>query len=320
MGMSPTKATAALLQGGAGIGGTLGLLAGLRRGGMANALGGSLLGATLGGTAGLLASGPIRKSMGPQPPREQTKEASMPRSYWSDFAGGVDPTGTRTFQYGLEDARGGESSGARRAVGTAGGIVGGAAVVPGAVGGLVGGIKGFAMGRGGLGQKLISAGKGAVSGAKSPYSSLYRGFRANKALAAQQAGKTLTPGQAKNVQSFVTQQIPGGLPKGVLDPSKVQTAMAAMNPKQLAKARQHMSGELAGGAGALGLSGLIGGGSAYAQYGKGSGIGSEIRRPDSRQNQPDGQVKGASTMEKTAYQLGQESVYVSLGLIKVALM
>lgn len=204
----------------------------------------------------------------------------MPRSYWSDFAGGVDPTGTHTFQYGMEDARKGESSGLRRAVGTTGGILGGAAVVPAAAGGLIGGLKGFAMGRGGIRQRLTSAGRGAFTGAKAPYSSLYRGIQANKALAARQAGKALTPRQAKNVHKFVAQQVPGGLPKGVVDPSRVQSAMGMMNPQQLSEARRHMGGELAAGAGALGLSGLISGGSAYAQYGKGGNTGDTLRRSD----------------------------------------
>ena len=200
------------------------------------------------------------------------------RSYMHDFLGGVDPTGTKTFQYGMEDAAQGQTSGMRRAVGTAGGILGGAAVVPGAVGGLVGAIKGLAMGKGGLKGRLLSAGQHAVRGAKQPYSSLYRGMKARSALKAHQAGKALSSRQGGDLQKFVRQSLPEGvLPSGEMGSQRIQSALKQMAPSQMAKVRKHLGGELAAGAGALGLSGLVSGGSAYAQYGKGGVTGNELR-------------------------------------------
>lgn len=192
------------------------------------------------------------------------------RSYGKDFLAGVDPTGTKTFQYGMQDERQGKASPLRRAVGTAGGVAGGIAAIPLAVGGTVGGIRGFAMGQGGIGRRLLSAGRGALSGAVKPYQQLYRGTRARGALSAHRAGKQLTSSQASHLQKFVKTQLPEGLGAAQITPGRVQTALRAMSPEQTAWAQRQLSGELAQGAGALGLSGAISGGSAYMQYGKGA--------------------------------------------------
>ncbi len=203
----------------------------------------------------------------------------MARSYMSDFMGGVDPTGTSTFQYGLEDARQGQHSGMRKAVGTAGGVVGGAAVLPGGIGGLVGGIKGFALGKGGFKGRMMSAGRHALEGAKNPYTSLYRGVRARGALKAHQAGKTLSSGQAGHLDKFVRGAVPQGvIPAGNLNPKMIQGAMNKMSPEQLGSAQRHLTGELAAGAGALGLSGVVSGGSAAMQYDKGGLTGQKMNR------------------------------------------
>ena len=197
--------------------------------------------------------------------------ATPQRSYASDFLAGIDPTGTATFQYGMQDAKGyGAGSGARRALNTAGGVLGGAAVMPAAVGGVIGGIKGLAMGRGGLKQRLISAGKGALSGAKSPYQKLYRGVQANRALGAHQAGRALSDKQVGHLSKFVKGMDPTGLmPKGTPNAAQVRGYLQRTPDKAVSEIRRHMGGELAAGAGALGLSGIISGGSAYKQYGKG---------------------------------------------------
>ncbi len=204
------------------------------------------------------------------------------RGYINDFLGGVDPTGTRTFQYGMEDARQhGQSSGLRRAIGTAGGVVGGAAVIPAAVGGTIGGVKGFLMGRGGVRGRLVSAGKGFLSGAKKPYTQLYQGVKANSALAAQQAGRKLTPGQANSLQRFAKTQLPDSVTKGVgLRPKMVQRGISRMSPQQVAGVRRELGGEIGAGAAALGLSGAISGVSAHTQYGKGARTGTELRKAD----------------------------------------
>lgn len=192
------------------------------------------------------------------------------RSYTKDFMAGVDPTGTSTFQYGMQDTQHGGPSRARQMMNTAGGVIGGAAVIPAAVGGTVGALKGFAMGQGGLGRRLMAAGKGAATGAIDPYKKLYQGTMARQALVAHQAGKELTGRQAGHLGRFVEGQIPGGLIKTKLSPQQVRSGLQGMSPKAISEARRQMTGEIAGGAGALGLSGAISGGSAYMQYGKGA--------------------------------------------------
>lgn len=194
----------------------------------------------------------------------------QPRSHFYDFLAGVDPTGTKTFQYGMEDAGKGQASPVRRVVGTSGGVLGGAAVIPGAVGGLVGGTKGLLMGRGGLRGRLLGAAKGLLSGAKKPYTSLYRGIKARRALGAHQAGKKLTARQGEHIRRFVKEQLPESVSRaGNIHPRMVQQTLNQLSPKQLSKVHRELGGELGAGAAALGLSGAISGGSAYAQYGKG---------------------------------------------------
>lgn len=206
-------------------------------------------------------------------------QATAPRGLMSDFWGGVDPTGTKTFQYGMQDAQRGKPSGLRRAVGAAGGVVGGAAVIPAAVGGTVGALKGFAAGKGGIARRLLSAGREALSGATKPYTSLYHGVRGRGALAAHQAGKKLTQSQAGSLQKLVREASPlAAATKGKLTAAQTQAALRGFTPEQLASAQRTLSGELAGGAGALGLSGLISGGSAYMQYGKGAKTQQDVNR------------------------------------------
>jgi len=197
----------------------------------------------------------------------------QPRSHFYDFLAGIDPTGTKTFQYGMEDIEHGKPSGARgasRAIGTVGGILGGAAVIPGAVGGVIGGTKGLLMGRGGWRGRLLGAARGLLSGAKKPYTSLYRGGQAKRALGAHQAGKKLTKQQAEHIRKFVKEQLPESVARaGNIHPSAIQQGLNRLSPSQLAKVHRELGSELGAGAASLGLSGAISGGSAYAQYGKG---------------------------------------------------
>lgn len=201
----------------------------------------------------------------------------MARSLASDFMAGVDPTGTRTFQYGMNDAQAGGPSGLRRTVGTVGGVVGGALAIPAAVGGTVGAIKGFAMGQGGMKGRLLSAGKEMLSGAVRPYSSLYHGAVARGGLAAHQAGKAITPRQATSMQRFAGQVSPVGGASN-LSRRQIQAGLHTMNPAQISEMRRRIGGELAGGAGALGLSGVISGASANLQYSKGARTQQDINR------------------------------------------
>ena len=203
------------------------------------------------------------------------------RTYLNDFLAGVDPTGTKTFQYGLQDATANNASRTRQLVGTAGGLLGGAAVVPGAIGGVIGGIKGALLSHGNWRKRLVDAGRGALKGIHSPYTSIYRGVKARQALAARQAGRTLTPSQSKSVLRFAKDYLPPGTPPQVASPTNVATLINRLRPEDIAKMRHRMGGEIGGGIAALGLSGLVSGGSAYAQYGKGSSYGEKLRRSGS---------------------------------------
>ena len=219
------------------------------------------------------------------------------RSYLKDFIGGVDPTGTATFGYGMEDAKAGNTpSAARRAVGAAGGVLGGAAVVPGLVGGIVGGIKGLAMGRGGIGGRLASAGRGALQGSHDSYSRLYRGVQAQRALGAMQAGKAVSPGQSKALSKFVSSADPTGAIAAKATPKEIAARVTELTPQHLSEARRHMGADIAAGAGALGLSGLVSGGSAYQQYNKGV----EMQRAVNRQLEKQSSSIADRVLEKVA--------------------
>jgi hypothetical protein len=157
--------------------------------------------------------------------------------------------------------------------------LGGAAVVPAAVGGIVGGIKGGLLGKGSVKGRALGALKGMISGAKKPYTSLYRGARAQKALSAYRTGKTLSPGQSGALQKFVKSELPEGLSSlPNFSPEAVSGALSKLTPEQLSAVKRNLGGELGAGAAALGLSGLVSGGSAYAQYGKGGTTGEVLRQ------------------------------------------
>jgi hypothetical protein len=150
--------------------------------------------------------------------------------------------------------------------------LGGAAVVPAAVGGIVGGIKGGLLGKGSVKGRALGALKGMISGAKKPYTSLYRGARAQKALSAYR-------GQSGALQKFVKSELPEGLSSlPNFSPEAVSGALSKLTPEQLSAVKRNLGGELGAGAAALGLSGLVSGGSAYAQYGKGGTTGEVLRQ------------------------------------------
>ena len=202
------------------------------------------------------------------------------RSYGSDFLAGVDPTGTRTFQYGMEDQAAGQASGLRRGMGTLGGAVGGAAVIPAATGGLIGGVQGLVRGRGGIGGRLLSGGKGLLSGMHKPYTSLYRGIQGSRALATHQAGKALTSRQATHLTRLVRDAVPESMQQMArVNPGQVRGLLSQLNPQQMSGVRRHLAGEIGGGAATLGLSGAIAGGSAHMQYGKGQQTTKRLQSP-----------------------------------------
>lgn len=203
------------------------------------------------------------------------------RSYLKDFAAGVDPTGTSTFQYGMRDAkRWGSASKARQAVNTLGGVVGGATVIPAAVGGVVGAFRGAAAAPGGPKAKLVAAGKGLATGALSPFRSIHRGLKASSALKAAETGAKLSPEQLGHLGKFMSHELPikGNVIGDIATPSRIQTALSGMPPAAVAKLRKRLGGEIASGVGALGLSGAVSGGSAFLQYGKGGKTQESVNR------------------------------------------
>lgn len=226
-----------------------------------------------------------------RPRREYQKTASVQmaafsdefvkiaRSLGKDFLGGIDPTGGATFQYGMQDVEkpGVVNPNLARAAGTAGGVVGGALVVPSAISGLIGAGKGLASG-GSIGSRLAQAGRGFMTGVKAPVSDTVGAIRAKRALGQveSQGAKSLTEGQLKSLGGIADHSPLGSLVqkftgKSVKDipPGQLRMLMSTLRPKDIATAKQQVGSQLTSGLATLGTSGLIGGGSAYLQYGKG---------------------------------------------------
>lgn len=120
------------------------------------------------------------------------------RSYLKDFAAGVDPTGTRTFHYGMEDARAGKSSRLREATGTLGGAVGGATIVPAVVSGIIEGAKGARSGG------WRGAAMGAAKGTYKPFQQIIRAARGARTLGKIRAGGSATQGEISNLRTLVS--------------------------------------------------------------------------------------------------------------------
>lgn len=129
------------------------------------------------------------------------------RSIFRDFMGGVDPTGGATFQYGMRDAEKGRGPSIRRAAGTVGGVVGGAAAVPAGISGLIGAVKGLGKGKG-VGGRLLSAGRGFMSGAADPFKQVYHASKAKGALRTAASGGKLSDAEIQALHGF-TKTLPG---------------------------------------------------------------------------------------------------------------
>ena len=200
------------------------------------------------------------------------------RSFMKDFMAGVDPTGTATSTYGVQDAP--ESSGTRAArmgTGVAGGLIGGALAVPSAIYGTIGAVKGLALG----GRK--GAMKGFVQGLKKPIAGPIQGFKSKGVMNRLQQGQRMTNKDVSTL-SRAAENMPG---------MSHYTAMAKQHPERArqmlqnmpAKQQEHIRGaikeDLTENLAALGLSGVIGGGSAALQYSKGTNLG-EILTPEQR--------------------------------------
>lgn len=202
-----------------------------------------------------------------------------------DFMAGVDPTGTYTTSYGIEDA---DTTGAtpwvRGAAGVTGGLIGGGLFVPSAISGLVSAPGGYAAG------KLPGMARSFWQGFKAPIQGVYQGARSARALG-RASKKGLTPkevsllhnvsgGEVSNMAEMVQPHVPQQVSQGISDAlnKKVQHyATHGMTAKQYNKipqaAREHatdtVKSQLGVGLSTLGLAGTIGAGSAGVQYAKG---------------------------------------------------
>jgi predicted DNA-binding WGR domain protein len=121
------------------------------------------------------------------------------RSPLKDFLAGVDPSGSKTFQYGMADA--GNDNRFRRAIGTTGGILGGATVVPAAVSSVIGGARAA---KGGPRAALM----GALKGAYSPFSTLYLGLKSSKGLDKLQRGVAMHPSEKSSILKLIKVEAP----------------------------------------------------------------------------------------------------------------
>ncbi len=197
------------------------------------------------------------------------------RSGVKDFLAGVDPTGTKTFAYGVQDAPASKSEARKKMLlGTAGGLVGGAVVVPGAVSGLVEGAKGFASGG------VRGAMRGAAKGAVKPFKGLARAVRGSKVL--REAGeKGLKAKDLKGLGSLAEDMGVEGAGRAAArharDITPAQIASAGPEAQEvLSRAAKKVRGRAIAGASTLGLSGAIGAGSAALQYQKGRAFGAPL--------------------------------------------
>jgi hypothetical protein len=179
-------------------------------------------------------------------------------SYVKDFLAGVDPTGTKTFDYGMKNKK---NHSAHRAIGTAGGLL---------------------RGGGGLKSRLARGGSAFVNGIKEPIEGPIRAFRGLKKMKQYRAGtatiENVTDDEnvrfiaGKTPMGFLNRKPGGG---GNLDFDIRNLRAASQNKDELLdKGLQAGNKVLGEGIGALGLSGLIGGGSAYLQYSKAQNVSS----------------------------------------------
>jgi hypothetical protein len=163
---------------------------------------------------------------------ELVKLSAIDRSILKDFAAGVDPTGTRTLEYGMQDA-GERGSGLRRAAGTVGGLIGGATVVPAGVSALIEGAKGLASGgvRGGL--------KGFATGTYKPFTQLYRAIRGTGTLGKMQAGSNLSKGEIGSLRALVAERSPSLTPhvRAITGDDAALRALIARSQQKLTSAQ-----------------------------------------------------------------------------------
>lgn len=213
------------------------------------------------------------------------KEAAS--SALQDFAGGIDPFGTFTSQYGQSAQREGVSKqehSKKRAVSTVGGLVGGGILLPGAISGTIDAAKGLAR-QGTVSQRLGRGVTGAVRGFKAPFQGLHRAYKTKRALSSAAQGERLNSSQIQGVKNILGKTsitdaaaAAGGQPvggvSGLLAGLKSKKVLrnldrGIISPELAAQAAPKVQGAINEGVATLGMGAGVGGLGAYVQYGKG---------------------------------------------------
>jgi len=191
------------------------------------------------------------------------------RSYVKDVLGGIDPTGGKTFAYGVHDAPvSKEEASKRRTAATVGGAIGGSLAIPMAVGGALGIKKGL---------------RGVLSGAVSPFTAIRGALKATGVLKKIE-NRTATTEDITKALSMLKGKVKPELLEKILGPRSIGTASRVVKhipPSYAGYLRKQVQSRLGTGLGAIGASGAFGAGSAYLQYGKGRQAG-ELMDPRKR--------------------------------------
>ena len=213
------------------------------------------------------------------PAKKPSPTAAAPkRALWKDFMAGVDPTGTKTSVYGVKDVPASTGQRAlRQGVGTVGGLLGGALVVPSVVYYIIEGAA-AAPGGGSWKQRLARIGAAAGRGFLKPIREPLRAHRAANVMQKVQQGGRVVARDVGTMRRFAQLNLMSGvipgLASGKATPQQLQRAMEFMKSTgKLDPALKSTQTEVSKGLAAIGLSGLIGGGSAALQYHKGGQTG-----------------------------------------------
>lgn len=207
-------------------------------------------------------------------------QGKRPTGYLTDFAGGVDPFGTLTFKAARRNQEAGvKDHGIRRAISTAGGFIGGSLVVTP----MLLGATAALMNRGAGGGALNRFAKGAVA----PFSKLFHTQRVLHGAQAAQQGKTVGQGVFNSAKKLFNDIYPDAgkhlsadqLGKGFNE--YFNTKVLGDPTVQFLKQQRNKAITT------LGLTGGVGAGAAYLQYGAGRDIGKEMQQREA------GTYKGA---------------------------
>ena len=227
----------------------------------------------------------------------------MARPIHKDIIGGIDPSGTFTFRYGLEDA--GKSEGeqrGRRALGVAGGTVGGALAVPSVITGAMalGSAPGVAQ-REGVGAALKHIGRRASDPLTIPWK-IHRARRALKRLGTGKGTEKDTARLRKAVNTLVKSKEPKNVLLKTIAHGAAEGAVDATsdprNWERLGKPVHKLMGKtLRKYLAPLALAGGISGAGSYLQHRSGTSLGSKLtpnerekllakKRPKGESNSP----------------------------------